>query len=152
MYAELVPMIGGSPEEGPEPERRCAKLGRKHIAMASALREGLTLEGPSSADLTLLASGGVCSSLRWMLNSVNAAGEKKVNLVAIRRLLPFPSQAIAQVLKSAKAVMVVESEADGPLRWLTRREAGIELNTLRLGLPMNARRAFESIREALNRG
>lgn len=137
-----------APDDGSE---RALKLERKCAAIAAGLGEAAALDGPELADLTLIAQGGMRSALGWILENVNE-GSKKINLLTLRRLLPFPVERLRKALRLAPRCMVVESLDDGPLRRIIRQETGADLRVLRMEVPMDARRAFDAVKTELYGG
>lgn len=59
------------------------------------------------ADVILVTTGSITGTARMLLETLRAEG-KKVGLLKLRYLRPFPTKAIADVLKKAKAVGVVD--------------------------------------------
>ena len=59
------------------------------------------------ADEIIIAIGSVTGTIRLTIDKLRAAG-KKVGLLAIRVLRPFPKEEVAAVLKNAKAVAVLD--------------------------------------------
>ncbi|MBI3288812.1 MAG: hypothetical protein HYZ74_04770 [Elusimicrobia bacterium] len=111
------------------------------------------VEGPADADLTLVCWGSTYSLLKWVMETINAEGKKKVNLLAVRYVAPFPVADVTRALNSAKKVMAVEINYTGQMCRLIRMETGIEIKNKLLsydGEPIASEYALAQVREALN--
>ncbi|MBI2860043.1 MAG: 2-oxoacid:acceptor oxidoreductase subunit alpha [Chloroflexi bacterium] len=79
--------------------------------------------GPPNAETTLVGWGSTWGALRESIDILNR-GNGKFNLLHLRELWPFPSEAVNSILQQAKRSYVVESNAAGQLARLIRAETG----------------------------
>lgn len=82
------------------------------------------LEGPPDADLTLVGWGSTYSMMQHAARHFNGNGGRKVNLLAIRNLWPFPWKEVSDLLYRAKKVLAIECNYSGQLCRLIRQETG----------------------------
>ena len=137
-------------EDGGLPDRRRGKLQKKHLAMLGSLQGAFSLEGPAGADVTFVAQGCAAGVLRGALETVNAPGGRRANVLTVRQPVPFPAAGLSTVLKGLRAVRLVETHDEDPLRWLIHRETGFDLRPLRLGSLASTERLTDALRGALD--
>ena len=85
------------------------------------------IEGPARADLTLVGWGSTYNVLREAMESINATGGRQVNLLTIRNLWPFQTEAVTKLLTAAKQTLIVEVNYSGQLARFIRMETGIAM-------------------------
>ena len=81
------------------------------------------LYGPKKADTTLIGWGSTYGAIREAVDMLHAE-RASVNLLHLNELWPFPAEAVADALDSARNSYVIESNATGQLSHLIQREAG----------------------------
>jgi pyruvate ferredoxin oxidoreductase alpha subunit len=77
-----------------------AAFGRKYHGLLEAIE-------CEDADVILITTGSITGTSRMILKELRAEG-KKVGLLKLRYLRPFPTDALTEVIKSAKVVGVVD--------------------------------------------
>lgn len=84
-------------------EARFAEVfGRKYTGMLESYRAG-------DADFVIVALGSAAGLVRGVVDELRAAG-KRVGMVRIRYMRPFPTEEIANALMRARAVAVLEKD------------------------------------------
>ncbi len=84
------------------------------------------LDGPASAELTLVGWGSTYQVLLEAMEALNKAGAK-VNVFCLNYLWPFPAEAVQRVLSSCQMTMSVEVNFTGQIVKLIRMETGVSI-------------------------
>lgn len=77
------------------------------------------------ADIVLLGFG---STYGVMKEVADAIVDKKIGLIHLSQVWPFPASAMIGLLKDAKKILTVENNAGGQLARLLRRETGLQVS------------------------
>jgi len=128
------------------------KRQRKMTFLAKELKP-TKVEGPADADLTIVCWGSTYTLVRHLMETVNAAGGKKINILNIRYVYPFATEDVTAALKKAKKVLAIELNFTGQMCRLIRMETGIEIKDKLLsydGEPIPVEKALAKVQEALN--
>lgn len=115
----------------------------------------IALEGLADAELTLVGWGSTYSIMKHVLGHFNKAGAKRVNLLCMRYLHPFPAQEVTQALKSARRVLAIECNYSGQLCRLIRMETGFDIAERFLkydGEPFSQGSTIARVQEMLHAG
>ena len=85
-----------------------------------------TLDGPRNADLTLVGWG---STYQVMLEAMEGLSKEglNVNVLCLRNIWPFQSEAVSKLLTACKMTMSVEACYTGQLVRLIRMETGMSI-------------------------
>jgi 2-oxoglutarate ferredoxin oxidoreductase subunit alpha len=126
---------------------------RKREALVKALdtHETTKFYGPSTADTTLLGWGSTKGPIREALKLLSGDGVK-VNYLHVIYLHPFPANAVKNVLRSSKNIVVVENNKTAQLASLLREQLLVNVNHHILkydGRPFNPGELAEKIRGIL---
>jgi 2-oxoglutarate ferredoxin oxidoreductase subunit alpha len=87
---------------------------------------GFLLEGPETADLTLVGWGSTFQILEESRRALEARG-RSVNLIQFRTLWPFPAGKALPILQAARRTVCVENNYGGLLARLIRQESGFSI-------------------------
>ena len=131
-------------EEGYPTEDAVIRAGmvEKRLRKAIPLKEEMAPPkkyGPENPDITLLTWGSSWGACREAADALNSKG-KKVGVVHMTHLWPFPAEHVVKALEGAGRLVTVEMNATGQLGRLLRQETGIKPDGAVLkydGRPMN---------------
>jgi 2-oxoglutarate ferredoxin oxidoreductase subunit alpha len=85
------------------------------------------LYGPQKADTTLIGWGSTYGALLETIDILRKEGAS-INLLHLTELWPFPAEAVADALGSARKSYVIENNATGQLARLIKMETGKEVS------------------------
>ncbi len=110
--------------------------------------------GPRSAELTVVGWGSTKGAI---LDAIDRLADEGVvvNFLQIRLMRPFPAVAVAERLKAAKRLVLVENNYSGQLGQLIREQTGIAIEDRILkfdGRPFSENELVAALRDALARG
>ncbi|RAL26406.1 2-oxoacid:acceptor oxidoreductase subunit alpha [Thermoflavimicrobium daqui] len=115
----------GRPSESPVNRK---KMMDKRLAK---LKNGINFKEPvfldtkhEEADLLIIGFNSTRGTIHEAMERLEAEG-LKVNHAHIRQLLPFPTEIVAEQVKKAKKVLVVENNATGQLTSLIKMHVGM---------------------------
>lgn len=114
-----------------------------------------TIEGPASADMTLVGWGSTYAMMKRVMEHFNQGGKNRINILCIRNIWPFPWKEVANILYGARKVMAMEVNFTGQLCRLIRQETGFYIAHRWFkydGEPFYPGSTFAAVEEALNRG
>ena len=94
---------------------------RRMAAIAAAAERPVVVAGPQDADLVLLSWGSTVEACREAADRLAARG-KKVRVVGLRLLWPFPRAAVEAALGTKAAILCVEANGFGQLARLVKSE------------------------------
>jgi 2-oxoglutarate ferredoxin oxidoreductase subunit alpha len=100
-------------------EKRARKF--EHVARQVAPPE---LEGPEDADVTLIGFGSTHGVIKEAIAQLKAQGIS-ANQLAIKWIVPFHAEAVAEVLSRAKRTILVENNYSGQFARYLRSETGL---------------------------
>jgi 2-oxoglutarate/2-oxoacid ferredoxin oxidoreductase subunit alpha len=103
-----------------------AKMVQKRMRKIAPLKNEIAtpkVYGSQKADLTLISWGSTYGAAREAVDSLNR-NKVGVNLINLNEIWPFPAEAMATLMKDAKKICVVESNATGQLAHLISAETG----------------------------
>jgi 2-oxoglutarate ferredoxin oxidoreductase subunit alpha len=128
------------------------KRARKFDTVAADV-EPPSLEGPKTADVTLVGFGSTYGVIKEAIAQL-AEGGVKANHLAIKWIVPFHAEAITKALSKAKRIVIVENNYTGQFAQYMRGETGIAAHAhIRKydGEPFTPRHVAEGVREILAR-
>ncbi|HTY45413.1 MAG TPA: 2-oxoacid:acceptor oxidoreductase subunit alpha [Patescibacteria group bacterium] len=99
---------------------------RKLAAIKAALKRP-ELWGPAQADITIVAWGSTKGPVLEAMQMLQA-DKIRVNFLHLVYLWPFPSEAVAKVLKGAKATVGIEGNKTGQMIGLIKEQTGLGLD------------------------
>ena len=111
-----------------------------------------TLHGPRQADLTLVGWGATKGAILDAIAEVAADG-RTVNFLQIRLMRPFPADAVAAILRSARETVLLENNYSAQLGSLIAEHTGIMLDHHVLkydGRPFSRNEIVEGVRAAIS--
>jgi 2-oxoglutarate ferredoxin oxidoreductase subunit alpha len=85
------------------------------------------LHGPKEAELTVVAWGSTKGTILDAL-AILEARDKKVNFLQCRLMKPFPADAVAAILRSAKRIVSIEENYTGQLAQLVQEQTGVMID------------------------
>ena len=105
---------------------KCEELRAWIQADDRALTRGSAASEDVEAAATLVCAGGTFVAVRWAADKINGGAGRRVNVVAIRTLIPFLEPAAYGALRESRRLIVVEGTRGRPLhRWL-RMASGLD--------------------------
>jgi 2-oxoglutarate ferredoxin oxidoreductase subunit alpha len=112
-----------------DPEARRMQVEKRLCKLDAALEEmdGPILYGPPEAELTLLGWGSTYGPLREAVDRLNAEG-RKANMLHIRDVWPFPTEAVLEALAGARRTVMVEGNATGQMAFLLEAYTGVKID------------------------
>ncbi len=132
--------------------RMVEKRARKFETVAADVRPP-ELEGPKAAEITLVGFGSTYGVIREAIAQL-AVGGVKANHLAIKWIVPFHAEAVANALAKAKRIVIVENNYTGQFAQYMRGETGITAHAhIRKydGEPFTPHHVVEGVREILAR-
>ncbi|PSQ45008.1 2-oxoacid:acceptor oxidoreductase subunit alpha [Halobacteriales archaeon SW_7_68_16] len=117
-----------------DPENRVAQMDRRMRKLES-IREELadrgsqTVVGPDDAEYGILTWGSQQDTVFEAVERLNAAGHS-VRAMGVSELMPYPVRDVGEFLDGVEDCLVVEMNASGQFRGLTRKELGAYGGTL----------------------
>lgn len=139
-------VLSGIPKFVKEREKQMDKRMKKMELARNELAPP-KIYGPSDADLTLVCWGstfGVALEAAEILTSTGV----KTNVYPIRNVMPFKAEDVAQVLKSARRLLMVECNYTAQMARMIRAETGIEIKDRFLKYDGEPIYPFEIVRKA----
>ena len=135
------------------PAIRVKMMNKRMRKMEGILKElaAPAIDGPQSADLTLVGWGSTYQVMLEAMDALNKEGFK-VNVFCLKHLWPFQGEAVAKLLKSCKLTMSVEANHTGQIVKLIRMETGISIqHHLRKfdGEPFEPKQVIDQARQIL---
>src|SRR5947209_4764007 len=124
---------------------------RRHAITADGVSPR-TLPGPRQADLTLVAWGATKGAILDAMSELEADG-RSVNFLQIRLMRPFPSDAVAAILRGAPLTVLIENNYSAQLGALISEQTGVVLDHHVLkydGRPFSRNEIVEGVRAALS--
>src|SRR5262249_38344008 len=109
-----------------DPVRRKKMVDKRVRKMSTVLEHcpAPRLEGPADAEVTLVGWGSTWGVLTEAAERLNAQGVR-TNHLQIKVLMPFQVEAVSQLLRRARRIIVVENSQSGQFARLLRAETGI---------------------------
>ncbi len=107
------------------------------------------LYGPENADMTIVVWGSTKGPVLDALPILQSDGIS-VNMLQIRLMSPFPTEAVSQILSRAKVKVGVEQNFTGQLARLVRMETGIKMDHMVVkytGRPMSETEVVNALRD-----
>jgi 2-oxoglutarate ferredoxin oxidoreductase subunit alpha len=104
------------------------KMHEKRMGKLDAIRQKLAppkLEGPASADVTLVGWGSTWGVIREAVDKLAEAGIT-ANHLHVKYLHPFHAEAVAEVLSNSRRILIVEKNISGQFARYLRAETGIK--------------------------
>ncbi len=141
---------GYSEEDAAERAKMMDKRFKKESALAKTLPDP-EIEGEKNADLTLITWGSTRGPVQEAINILKAEG-KKVNMLQLVYISPFPANKIKEVMKKSKKIAIVENNKTGQLAGWLREQTGLapDYKILKYdGRPFFAHELVETIKELL---
>src|SRR5256884_3700828 len=138
-------------------ENRIAMMRKRMAKLETAAREipassKFTLHGPRQADLTLVAWGATKGAILDAMGELENGG-RTVNFLQIRLMRPFPADAVAAILRSARPPVLIENNYSSQLGALISEQTGVALDHHVLkydGRPFSRNEIVEGVRSALS--
>src|SRR5437763_1873634 len=138
-------------------ENRIAMMRKRMAKLETAAREipassKFTLHGPRQADLTLVAWGATKGAILDAMGELENNG-RTVNFLQIRLMRPFPADAVAAILRSARLTVLIENNYSAQLGALISEQTGVALDHHVLkydGRPFSRNEIVEGVRSALS--
>jgi 2-oxoglutarate ferredoxin oxidoreductase subunit alpha len=124
----------------------------KRLRKLDGLKQEITVPEFNKADgagLTLIGWGSTYGAIREAATLLKKDGQA-VNTLHFSQLWPFPAEAVATALKTAKQNVVVEGNATSQLSALIRRETGQSVDSAILkydGRPFSPREIVDRLRQ-----
>jgi len=140
-----------------DPATRVKMMNKRMRKMEGLSKEmpPAVLEGPEQADLTLLGWGSTYAMMRRIMEHFNQGDSRRVNILCIRSLWPFPWKEVANILYGARQVMAMEVNYTGQLCRLVRQETGFYVHHRWFkydGEPFYPGTTIAAVEEVLRRG
>lgn len=140
-------------------EMRVAMMEKRFRKLELAAREipldiAFGAYGPAQAELTLVGWGSTKGAILDALDRLNDEG-LRANFVQVRLMRPFPAKALAERLKRARRLVLVENNYSGQLGQVIREQTGIAIEDRILkfdGRPFSETDLVRALREVLARG
>jgi len=132
--------------------RMVEKRARKFDTVAADIAPP-DLEGPKSAEVTLVGFGSTYGVIREAIAQLAEDGVK-ANHLAIKWIVPFHAEAVANALAKSKRIVIVENNYTGQFAQYMRGETGITAHAhIRKydGEPFTPHHVVEGVREILAR-
>lgn len=85
-----------------------------------------TLHGPEKADLTVVGWGSTKGTILDALKTLQEDG-RSVNFLQCRLMRPFPTEAIEQILRDAKRLVLIEENYSGQLGSVLAEHTGVRI-------------------------
>jgi 2-oxoglutarate ferredoxin oxidoreductase subunit alpha len=132
-------------------DNRIAQMDKRATKLATAAAEDMeapVLYGPKKASLTLVSWGSTRGPILEALKQI-----PDVNYLHVTWMNPFPSAAVAQILRQAKQIMSIECNSTGEFTALIREKTGIQIEDTFLkydGRPFYPEEIVEKIKNAMN--
>jgi hypothetical protein len=104
------------------------KMHEKRMGKLDAIREKLAppkLEGPASADVTLVGWGSTWGVIHEAVDQLAEDGIT-ANHLHVKYLFPFHAEAVADVLSNSRRIVMVENNISGQFARYLRAETGIK--------------------------
>src|SRR5438094_3542247 len=138
-------------------ENRIAMMRKRMAKLQTAAREipaasKFTMHGPHQADLTLVGWGATKGAILDAMGELEADG-RTVNFLQIRLMRPFPADAVAAILRSARLTVLIENNYSAQLGALISEQTGVALDHHVLkydGRPFSRNEIVEGVRSALS--
>ncbi|MBI4506834.1 MAG: 2-oxoacid:acceptor oxidoreductase subunit alpha [Chloroflexi bacterium] len=130
-------------------DKRMGKLGL--ASREVPLARQLALHGPADADVTLVGWGSTKGAILEAMEELAQDG-LVCNFLQMRIMRPFPTDAVAEILKRARRTVLVENNYSGQLGLLIREHTGISLDRWVVkydGRPFSQEELAEGLRRAL---
>jgi 2-oxoglutarate ferredoxin oxidoreductase subunit alpha len=110
-----------------EPRRLQVEKRLKKLDAAREEMRGPVLYGPQGAEVTLIGWGSTYGPLRETVDVLNAEGGS-ANMLHIREVWPFPTEALGEALARARRKVMVEGNATGQMAQLLEAHTGFKLD------------------------
>jgi 2-oxoglutarate ferredoxin oxidoreductase subunit alpha len=110
-----------------EPRRLQVEKRLKKLEGALEEMRGPVRYGPEEAELTLVGWGSTYGPLRETVDVLNAEGGS-ANMLHIRDVWPFPTEALQEALANARRTTMVEGNATGQMASLLEAHTGVKLD------------------------
>ncbi len=110
-----------------EPRRLQVEKRLKKLDTAREEIQGPVLYGAETAEMTLIGWGSTYGPLREAVDVLNAEGGS-ANMLHIKEVWPFPSEAAREALAKARRKVMVEGNATGQMAQLLEAHAGVKLD------------------------
>ncbi|HET9849428.1 MAG TPA: 2-oxoacid:acceptor oxidoreductase subunit alpha [Candidatus Dormibacteraeota bacterium] len=138
-------------------ENRIAMMRKRMAKLDTAAKEipastKFTLHGPRQAELTLVGWGATKGAILDAMAELELDG-RLVNFLQIRLMRPFPSDAVAAILRSAEQTVLIENNYSAQLGALITEHTGVVLDHHVLkydGRPFSRNEIVEGVRAALS--
>ena len=138
-------------------ENRIAMMRKRMGKLDTAAKEipastKFTLHGPRHADLTLVGWGATKGAILDAVAELELEG-RTVNFLQIRLMRPFPSDAVAAILRSAEQTVLIENNYSAQLGALITEHTGFVLDHHVLkydGRPFSRNEIVEGVRAVLS--
>ncbi|MEZ4574388.1 MAG: 2-oxoacid:acceptor oxidoreductase subunit alpha [Vampirovibrionales bacterium] len=107
------------------------------------------LYGPEDADITLVCFGSTKGPIIDALPILHSDGIS-VNMLQIRLMAPFPTEAVTNILNKAKVKVGVEKNYSGQLAQVVRQQTGIKMDHMVLkwtGRPISETEMVQAVRD-----
>lgn len=134
-----------------DPKVRADMVARRLRRMEAIVGEAerpVVVEGPKDADLVLLSWGSTTEACREAADRLRSSG-RKVRVVAIRLLWPFPRAATEAALAGNAPILCVEANAFGQLARLVKSELPVHSRLRSLAVSDGRPIPSDTILEAL---
>jgi 2-oxoglutarate ferredoxin oxidoreductase subunit alpha len=139
----------GHLSEEMEPRRLQVEKRLKKLDTARKEIQGPVLYGPETGEMTLIGWGSTYGPLREAVDVLNAEGGS-ANMLHIKEVWPFPTEAAREALAKARRKVVVEGNATGQMAQLLEAHTGVKLDHhIRRydGRPLSPRYILERLEE-----
>lgn len=112
-----------------DPVKRVQMMKKRMRKLEGVLKDfsPTRVEGPEDAELTLVGWGSTTGMMRHVMRHFNQGGARRVNVLSLRYLHPFPASEVLAALKKAKKVLAMEANFTGQLCRLIRMETGFHI-------------------------
>lgn len=107
------------------------------------------LVGDKKAKTTIICWGNNFETVKEAIERLNS---KKLNLLALKYLWPFPAQEVQKLLASSKKLILIENNYTGQLGQLITQKTGIEIKDKILrydGLPFTVEEVYTELKKRL---
>ena len=116
-------------DEFTDPLIRRKMVEKRHRKMSTVLDDvpAPTLEGPKDADVTLIGWGSTYGVIHEAIEILDERGIS-ANHLSVKWIIPFHTEAITEIVNSAKKTIVIENNHSGQFYRYMRSETGLSVD------------------------
>jgi 2-oxoglutarate ferredoxin oxidoreductase subunit alpha len=136
------------------PDARARMMQKRFLKLDTFRREDLQppkVYGNPDSDLTIIAWGSTKGVILEVMDCLRREEGVELKLVQLVDIWPFPDQAVADILRSSRQVVVVENNFTGQMANLVRQHTGIECTKVVKynGAPFAPKELYQRLKELI---